>query len=47
MVGGGLGVQTRVTVSEVVKPVAVGPLGLRNGRTATGQVLVVGQGFSG
>jgi hypothetical protein len=34
MVSGGLGVQTRVTVGEVVKPVAMGPLGLRNGRTA-------------
>jgi hypothetical protein len=34
MVGSGLGVQTRVTVSDVVKLVAVGPLGLRNGRTA-------------
>jgi hypothetical protein len=34
MVGDGLRVQPRVTVSEVVKPVAVGPLGLRNGRTA-------------
>jgi hypothetical protein len=34
MVSGGLGVQTRVTISEVVKPVAVGLLGLRNGRTA-------------
>jgi hypothetical protein len=41
MVSGGLGVQTRVTVSEVVKQVAVGPLGLRNGRTARAGLLRV------